>query len=155
MFGSAMPRRLALVPAVLLVTLLAQRATAAAGFRAVAIDFRGYGQSRGPGDANPMVAPLHFDVLAAVRHLRQTGATTISIVGGSMGGGAAAAASVEADPGEIDRLVLLGSEAGSSPEKLRGRKLFIPARDDTTASGAKRLIRIREQTSGRRTRRSW
>lgn len=121
------------------------RALAAAGFRAVAIDFRGYGQSRGPGDASPMFAPLHFDVLAAVRYLRQTGAKTVSVVGGSMGGGAAAAALVDANPGEIDRLVLLGSEAGSSPEKLRGRKLFITARGDTTASGTLRLIRIRQQ----------
>jgi len=120
-------------------------ALAAAGFRALAIDFRGYGQSRGPGQADPLSAPLHFDVLAAVRYLRQTGAKTVSIIGGSMGGGAAAAALVEANPGEIDRLVLLGSEAGSSPEKLKGRKLFITARDDTTASGTPRLIRIRQQ----------
>ncbi len=121
------------------------RTLAAAGFRAVAIDFRGYGHSRGPGDTSPLFAPLHFDVLAAVRYLRQTGAKTVSIIGGSMGGSAAAAALVEANPGEIDRLVLLGSEAGSSPEKLKGRKLFIMARDDTTASGTLRLIRIRQQ----------
>jgi pimeloyl-ACP methyl ester carboxylesterase len=121
------------------------RALAAAGFRALAIDFRGYGQSRGPGQASPLGAPLHFDVLAAVRYLRHTGAKTVSIVGGSMGGGAAADAAVETDPGEIERLVLLGSEAGRAPEKLKGRKLFITARDDTTASGTKRLIRIRQQ----------
>ncbi len=76
--------------------------------------------------------------------MRQTGAQTVSVVGGSMGGGAAAAASVEANPGEIDRLVLLGSEAGAAPEKLKGRKLIIMARDDTTASGTPRLIRIRQ-----------
>lgn len=84
-------------------------------------------------------------MLAAVRYLRQLGGKTISVVGGSMGGGAAAAAVVEAKPGEIDRLVLLASEAGSSPELLKGRKLFITARDDTTASGTPRLIRIRQQ----------
>jgi len=97
----------------------------AAGFRALAIDFRGYGQSRGPGQSQPLGAPLHFDVLAAVRYLRQNGAKTVSVIGGSMGGGAAADASVEAEPGEIDRLVLLGSTGGDKPEKLKGRKRFL------------------------------
>src|SRR3989442_6573483 len=73
----------------------------------------------------PLGAPLHFDVLAAVRYLRQNGAKTVSVIGGSMGGGAAADASVEAEPGEIDRLVLLGSTGGGKPEKLKGREPFL------------------------------
>ena len=79
-----------------------------AGFRVLAIDFRGYGQSRGPGQARPMDAPLHFDVLAAVHYLRKLGAKSVAVVGGSMGGYAAGVASVEAKPGEIDRLVFVG-----------------------------------------------
>ena len=43
----------------------------AAGFRVLAIDFRGYGKSHGPGDKDPMGAPLDLDVLAAVRYLEQ------------------------------------------------------------------------------------
>jgi pimeloyl-ACP methyl ester carboxylesterase len=118
---------------------------AKAGFRVLAIDFRGYGQSRGPGDSDPLGAPLHFDVLAAVRYLRKTGAKSVSVVGGSMGGGAAADASIAAEPGEIDRLVLLAATASGSPEKLKGRKLFVVSRDDTRGDGVVRLGRIREQ----------
>ena len=120
------------------------RALEEAGFRALAIDFRGYGDSTGPGQSDPLSAPLHLDVLAAVRYLRTTGATTISIVGGSLGGGAAADASVEAEPNEIDRLVLLGSAAGRAPEKLTVRKLFIVTRDDANAAGL-RLPKIQAQ----------
>jgi esterase/lipase len=64
-----------------------------------------------------MSAPLRFDVLAAVRYLRQTGATSISIVGGSMGGGAAGAASILSQPGDIDRIVFLGASADGPPER--------------------------------------
>src|SRR5574341_909613 len=35
------------------------RALAKAGFRVLAIDFRGYGPSRGPGQSDPLSAPLH------------------------------------------------------------------------------------------------
>ncbi|MFY9550325.1 MAG: alpha/beta fold hydrolase [Thermoanaerobaculia bacterium] len=121
------------------------RALEAAGFRALAFDFRGYGKSRGPGESDPLSAPLHFDVLAAVRYLRRTGSARVSIVGASLGGGAAADAAVRAEAGEIDRLVLLGSDAGRSPEKLPGPKLFIVSRDDLGSGGVPRLPRIRAQ----------
>ncbi len=115
-----------------------------AGFRVLAIDFRGYGQSRGPGDADVMSAPLHNDVLGAVRYLRKAGAKSVSVVGGSMGGSAASAAAIGA-PGEIDRIVLLAAPVDGPPEKFTGRKLFIIARDDTRGDGLARLTQIREQ----------
>src|SRR5229473_5168064 len=98
---------------------------AAARLRVLAIDFRGYGQSRGPGDSDPMIAPLHLDVLAAVRYLRKTGAKTVSVVGASMGGGAAGDASILSEPGEIDRLVFLGAAPNGPAEKLKAPSLFI------------------------------
>jgi pimeloyl-ACP methyl ester carboxylesterase len=110
-------------------------ALAGAGFRVVAIDFRGYGQSRGPGQADIYSAPLHLDVVAAVGYLKAAGSKSVSLVGGSLGGGAAAAAAAEAQPGEIDRLVLLAATPDTPAEKLTGRKLYIVARDDANAAG--------------------
>ena len=62
-----------------------------------------------------------------------------------MGGSAAADASIESNPGEIDRLVLLAAWADGPPEKLKGRKLFIVSRDDTRGDGLVRPAKIREQ----------
>ena len=120
------------------------RTLASAGFQVLAIDFRGYGKSKGPGDAQPMDAPLHLDVLAAVRYLRETGATSVSIVGGSMGAGAAGDASIASRPGQIDRLVFLGGSPNGPAEKLKSASLFIVARDDSNDDGP-RLPRIQEQ----------
>jgi pimeloyl-ACP methyl ester carboxylesterase len=120
------------------------RQLAAAGFRVLAIDFRGYGKSHGPGDSDPLGAPLKLDVLAAVRYLKASGAKRVSLVGGSMGGSAAGDASIAAPAGEIDRVVMLGASPNESAEKLKAPNLWIVARDDTSGSGL-RLPGIREQ----------
>jgi len=110
------------------------QALEAAGFRVLAIDFRGYGRSRGGTRLRPGDDGTHFDVLAAVRYLRRKGTKTVSVVGASFGGSAAAEASIESEPGEIDRLVLLAASIEES-EKVKGRKLFIVARDDVSGEG--------------------
>ena len=114
------------------------------GFRVLAIDFRGYGCSTGPGQADFDNAPFENDVLAAVRYLKAHGAKTVSIVGGSFGGAAAGDASIKSAPGEIDRIVFLGGAPNLSAEKLKSAALFIVARDDANAAGL-RLPGIRAQ----------
>ena len=101
-----------------------------AGFRVLAIDFRGYGQSRAGSESGK----LYIDVLAAIRYLHGKGAKNVSVMGGSMGGGAAAAAAAAAEPGEIDRLILLAPAPVGEPEKLKGRKLFVTSRGDSRAA---------------------
>ena len=64
-------------------------------------------------------------------------------MGGSKGGDYAAEAA-EAEPAAIDRLVLLASGAYTPFIKMKGRKLFILARDDANADGM-RLPRIQGQ----------
>ena len=120
------------------------QALAAAKFRVLALDFRGYGKSHGPGDSDPMDAPLYQDVLAAVRYLRKAGARSVSVVGASMGGWAAGDASIASRPGEIDRVVFLGSAPGRPADQLKCPSLFIVARDDASGDGP-RLPGIREQ----------
>jgi pimeloyl-ACP methyl ester carboxylesterase len=117
---------------------------AGAGFQVLAIDLRGYGKSHGPGDSDPMDAPLHLDVLAAVRYLHKAGVKSVSIVGGSMGGGAAGDASIASQAGEIERLVFLGSAPNGPADKLKSPSLFIVARGDASGDGL-RLPGIRAQ----------
>ncbi len=114
------------------------------GFRVLAIDFRGFGCSTGPGQADFDSAPFENDVLGAVRYLKAHGAKSVSVVGGSFGGGAAGDASIKSAPGEIDRIVFLGAAPNLPAEKLKSRALFLVARDDANDAGL-RLPGIRAQ----------
>jgi dienelactone hydrolase len=117
---------------------------AEAGFRSLAIDLRGFGQSKKEGQNQPPEEGRQLDVLAAVRFLRKSGSRTVSVVGGSMGGVAAAEASIECAPGEIERVIMIASEGIDHPEQMKGRKLFITCRDDLGPGGKPRLENIRD-----------
>ena len=89
---------------------------AGAGFRVLAFDFRGFDKSHRPGDSDMFTAPMRLDVLAAVRYLRNNGAKTVAVMGGSFGGAAAADASIASRPGEINQLILLAAQGNGSAE---------------------------------------
>ena len=123
------------------------RVLAEAGFRVLAIDFRAAVEARAGRESACLydAACLAADVLAAVRHLRRSGAREVSVVGASLGGGAAAQATVHAEEGEIDRVVLLAHMLIAAPEQMQGRKLFVVSSGDLGSSGKPRLLGIREQ----------
>ena len=110
------------------------RRIAALGYRALAIDFRGYGKSRGGSDAYG----LDLDVLAAVHWLHAHGVASVSVIGGSMGGGAAAQAATEAKRGEIDKLILLSPVPIDHPDQLKAASiLFIASRNESLAASVR------------------
>ncbi len=114
-----------------------------AGFRVLAFDLRGFGQSQAPPQSHASADDQRLDVVAAVRFLRKAGAKKVSVVGGSMGGVAAAEATIECEPDEIDRVVMIAIEGIEKPEKMKGRKLFITCRDDLGSGDKPRLNQIR------------
>ena len=97
------------------------------GLQVVAIDFRGYGLSK-PGSAGQK---LFLDVVAAMSYAKKNGATQISLVGASMGGGVAAQAAVVVGEGEIDRLILMAPVAIPKPDEMHANRiLYISAEGD-------------------------
>jgi dienelactone hydrolase len=111
--------------------LLAQK-----GFTVLAVQFRGDKKNPdGSTSAEGAYEDNAADVLAAVRYLHAKGMRTVSAIGGSLGGDAVGDADAQSNPGEFDRVVFLGSEGGSHPGQLKGRKLFLVARDDTSGDG--------------------
>ena len=104
---------------------------AEAGLQVLAIDFRGYGLSR-PGSEGQK---LFLDVIAAMSYLKALGASEISLVGASMGGGVAARTAVVVGGGEIDRLILLAPAAIPKPEEMHAtRILYITAEGDPSVN---------------------
>jgi len=109
---------------------------AEAGMQVLAIDFRGYGLSK-PGSHGKN---LYLDIIAAVSYLKEHGATRVSVLGASMGGGAAERAATFAAPGEIDRLILLAPAAIPKPEEIQANRILY-----ITSEGDPSVDRTRQQ----------
>ncbi len=90
------------------------------GMIALPIDFRGYGSSKAGDQENA----LYNDVLAAIAYLHESGVKKVSVIGGSMGGGAAARAAVESKAGAIDHLILLSPVPIEQPEAISAASIL-------------------------------
>lgn len=96
-------------------------------YTVLAIDFRGYGKST----QGKQSRALYKDILAGVQFLKaEQGINTITVLGASMGGAAAAKASVYSKPESIDQLILLSPASIYQPGKLKGQLLFIASADE-------------------------
>lgn len=94
------------------------------GVAALAIDFRGYGNSK--AGSSPQ---LKYDILGAVAWLVKQGFDDIGIVGGSMGGAAVLAALAE-ESVTISKVVLLAPAGGPALLSTSTDKLFVVSRNE-------------------------
>jgi pimeloyl-ACP methyl ester carboxylesterase len=98
------------------------------GVSALAIDFRGYGNSKAGNSSNKM-----YDVLAAISWLKEQGFTDINVVGGSMGG-AAILRALNDNSIPIQKAVLLAPGGGPAIESTETDKLFVVAKNEGSYS---------------------
>jgi pimeloyl-ACP methyl ester carboxylesterase len=108
------------------------RELAGRGYRVLAFDFAGSGDSRpGPGEVR-----VDDDVVAAAEQLRRRGAERIVLIGSSMGGTAVLSAATRIRPPVAGVVSLSGPasfqgvDAGAAVERLRVPVLLVAAADD-------------------------
>jgi pimeloyl-ACP methyl ester carboxylesterase len=113
------------------------------GYLVLTFDFRGYGDSEG----TKQIELINKDVAAAIAELARAGATSVGLIGASMGGTASLiAASQTPAPIPIAGVATLsapvefrGLSAEQAVPKLTVPLLFIAAEDDSGADGARQL----------------
>jgi len=145
-------------PASLCGWLPTMRALADEAFRVLAFDFRSYGNSQSPPDADARLA-LGTDLAAAVARLRSNGATRVFLIGASLGGAAAVQAGASLP---IDGIVTLsgtrffagyGVNDPDAVRRLRIPFLFVGSRDDSRVPVAEAMDVLRQiGSSDKRTR---
>jgi len=99
------------------------------GITALAIDFRGYGNST-PGNTTKKM----YDILGAISWLKEKGFTNINMVGASMGG-AAVLAALNNNSIPIAKTVLLAPAGGPAITSTATDKLFVVTESERMFSG--------------------
>lgn len=116
------------------------RETAAAGFRTLTFDFRGYGESGGTKD----IAAIDRDMEGAYRVLLGRKIRPIYLVGASMGGTAALIVAARVPVAGVATLsapvAFRGLDATPALPKVAGRKLFVAAESDAAAADAAKQL---------------
>jgi pimeloyl-ACP methyl ester carboxylesterase len=134
---------------------------AAEGYLVLTYDFRGYGFSEG----TKQIEYLDRDVLAACQEIASAGATSVVLVGASMGGTASLLAASRMFTAQLStqqatgtRITVAGVATLSAPVSFRGLSaetsvadiycplLFVAAREDVGAEGALELERLSGNT---------
>ena len=109
------------------------QAFAEQGYRVLAFDFQGFGDSQ-PGSGTD--AGIDTDVVAAAEQLRRRGADQIVLIGSSMGGTAVLSAATRIRPPVAGVVSLSGPasfqdvDAGAAISRLRVPALFVAGADD-------------------------
>ncbi len=124
------------------------------GLSVLALNFRGYGDSTGPGglddqDMLQAIPVFALDILGAADYLvREMGMERVLLLGASMGGGAAAeAASLR--PERFASLILLSPVPIDGPERIKaGHIHYLFSREEPLAP---RIAAQYEKTAGRKT----
>jgi pimeloyl-ACP methyl ester carboxylesterase len=118
------------------------RSFAERGYRVLAFDFAGFGDSEhGPADGR-----VDTDVVAATAQLRRRGADRIVLIGSSMGGTAVLSAATRIRPPVAGVVSLSGAsgfggvEAEAAMTRLRVPVLFVVAADDQPFTEQARLM---------------
>jgi len=102
---------------------------------ALAIDFRGYGNSKAGNTGKKM-----YDILGALSYLRNRGYDDINIIGGSMGGAAVLSALSQTST-PVSKVVLLAPAGGSPIKSEQINKLFVVSKGEGLYKRVKAIYR--------------
>jgi pimeloyl-ACP methyl ester carboxylesterase len=112
------------------------------GYLVLTFDFRGYGESSG----TKQIDQIDKDVDAAVKEIQSLGATSLALVGASMGGTASLIAAARQPVAAVATLSapveFQGLSARQAVTTITAPKLFLAAENDAGAEGARDLYAL-------------
>jgi pimeloyl-ACP methyl ester carboxylesterase len=115
---------------------------AAKGYLVLTFDFRGYGESSG----SKQIDQIDKDLQAAAEEIRSRGASSVALVGASMGGTASLIVAARTQVAAVATLSapveFMGLSARQAVAAVSAPKLFLAAEKDVGAAGALELEKL-------------